>query len=237
MSRLVGQGRRPAHPGGDLGRLSRGRDGFQDTPVARQEDFVAYINGLNELWVRAGPRLSPRVLCDLLRFTGEATSTYFQSLDPLAIGVPVSWAGPDPAPVWLDIARDYTERWVHQQQIRDALGKPPITHRRLFAPGLETFARALPATLRGVGAPDGAVVALDISGESGGAWSVARAAGDWVLYRGRPSAPDALVTIDQETAWRLFTRGITRDRARGAVKIQGDDRLGAKVLETVSIIA
>lgn len=26
--------------------------------------------------------------------------------------------------MWLDAAREYTEFWVHQQQIRDATGRP-----------------------------------------------------------------------------------------------------------------
>ncbi|HEX3202686.1 MAG TPA: hypothetical protein VHW42_12245 [Actinomycetes bacterium] len=37
---------------------------------------------------------------------------------------PVSWVGPDPAPNWLDVAREYSERWTHQQQIRDAAEIP-----------------------------------------------------------------------------------------------------------------
>jgi hypothetical protein len=32
--------------------------------------------------------------------------------------------------MWLDIARDYTERWVHDQQIRDAVGRARLKDRR-----------------------------------------------------------------------------------------------------------
>ncbi len=52
--------------------------------------------------------------------TGEQTNAYFQRVDPFAMGGPVSWAGPEPAPVWLDVAREFTERWHHQQHIRAA---------------------------------------------------------------------------------------------------------------------
>ncbi len=31
---------------------------------------------------------------------------------------------PWPAPVWLDLAREHTEGRTHQQQIRDAVGRP-----------------------------------------------------------------------------------------------------------------
>lgn len=43
--------------------------------------------------------------------------------------------------------------------------------------------------------------------------------------------------MDQDMAWRLFTKGIEREQARGRVKLSGDQELAARVLETVSIIA
>src|SRR6266852_4119801 len=74
----------------------------------------------NDDWVRAARRLSPHVMRDLLAAAGPLLFAYFASLDLAATGGPVSWAGPAPAPVWLDVAREYTERWHHQQHIRDA---------------------------------------------------------------------------------------------------------------------
>lgn len=48
-------------------------------------------------------------------------------LDLNALGGPVEWAtGSDPAPAWLDIAREYMERYIHQRQIRDATGRPGL---------------------------------------------------------------------------------------------------------------
>jgi hypothetical protein len=43
--------------------------------------------------------------------------------------------------------------------------------------------------------------------------------------------------MDQETCWRRFTKGIDKDQARASTTIEGDHKLGEKVLETVSIIA
>src|SRR5688500_19297292 len=64
----------------------------------------------------------PRSLHDALPIcvAGEEWSGFVQSVDIGAMGDSIGWAGPDPAPVWLDIAREFTERWVHQQHIRDA---------------------------------------------------------------------------------------------------------------------
>ena len=161
--------------GDDLGRLSRGRDQFL-SPVQPEADetIVEFVNRLNELWVTATRRLGPRVLCDLLRVTGEWMLEYFGTLDLNALGGPVSWSGPEPAPVWLDVAREYTERWHHHQQIRDALGAPGLFETRLFAPVLATFVRALPHTFRNVDAADGSTVHLRITGQAGGEWSISR---------------------------------------------------------------
>ena len=45
------------------------------------------------------------------------------------------------------------------------------------------------------------------------------------------------ITIDQENAWRLFTRGLSPEIAKEQVVITGDRTLGSGVLNMVSIIA
>lgn len=127
--------------GGDIGVLSRKRDGHSlpNDSISNWHELVAFINGLNRTWVEATRRMSSRVLCDLLAHTGPRAEAYFMSLDPFAPGDSVEWAGPEPQPQWLDIAREYTERWHHQQQIRDATGRPALYEPRLSAPVLDTF--------------------------------------------------------------------------------------------------
>jgi uncharacterized protein (TIGR03083 family) len=182
--------------GDDLGRLSRMRDGFREASQAKPgEDVVALVNRLNEQWVTALRRLSQRVVCDLLEMTGEWTQEHFATLDLDAMGSAVSWAGPDPAPVWLDVAREYTERWHHQQQMRDAVGAPELLSRRIFAPVLATFVFAMPWSYRSAIAEDGATVTLHITGEAGGVWTLQREANDWRLYTGAPLRPNASATI------------------------------------------
>ena len=126
--------------GDDIGRLSWGRDGYVNPAFAAGLDIatlpglVAAIDRQNAVWVAGARRISPALLIELLAMTGELTEAYFTSLDMTALGMPVDWAGPEPAPVWLDVAREYTERWVHQQHIRDAVGRPGLKERRWFAP-------------------------------------------------------------------------------------------------------
>jgi uncharacterized protein (TIGR03083 family) len=225
--------------GGDVGILSRKRDGFSPggDPINNWNELVALIDDLNDKWVKATRRLSPRMLCDLLMSTGTQVCEYFAALDPFAIEGPVQWASDKPAPVWLDLAREYTERWHHQQQIRDAVGKPGLKEPRYFAPVLDAFVRALPRTYKDIDASDGTLVALTISGESGGRWFVLRERGGWTLYLDVAREPAAEIAIDEDLAWRLFTKGVTKDEARRRVKIIGDALLAAKALDTVSVIA
>jgi uncharacterized protein (TIGR03083 family) len=225
--------------GDDVGMLSRRRDSYRHAgaPIAGWEELVAFINRQNAEWVEASRRISPRLLCDMLRLTGQQVSAYFQSLDPYALGGPVDWTGPDRAPVWLDLAREYTERWHHQQQIRDALGQPGLTEPRYLAPALDAFVRALPHTYRNVQANEGSLVALRISGQAGRTWFLLREKSSWNLYLDATRPPDAEVVLDEDTAWRLFTKGIDKQQARAQAAIVGDQRLGSQVLDTVSVIA
>jgi uncharacterized protein (TIGR03083 family) len=174
--------------GDELGNLSRRRDRHIDASMVEQgedlsnkPDLLRFINRYNQAWVTATRRLSTRVICDWMEIAAKAMHAYFASLNLHAMGAPVSWAGPEPAPVWLDVAREYTERWHHQQQIRDATGRRSLTERRLFAPVLDTFVRALPHTYRGVGAPDGTQVTLRIMGDAGATWWLMRVNSRWQL--------------------------------------------------------
>lgn len=228
--------------GDDMGFLSGRRDRFSN-PFFRDKDMhewkslVANINEANEAWVRATERISPQVLVGLLEWTGKQLYEYLQTLDQMALNGVVSWAGPDPAPTWLDTAREYTERWLHQQQIRDAVNKPGLKERRFFHPVLDTFVRALPHTYRDVPVADMTVIELVVTGEAGDEWFLVGEANRWSLYKAVEVQPSAVVTMDQEMCWRLFTKGVSKEQARANVRIEGDQGLGEKVLETVSIIA
>ncbi|HLJ61111.1 MAG TPA: maleylpyruvate isomerase N-terminal domain-containing protein [bacterium] len=225
--------------GVDVGLLSRQRDGHA-AAGARIDDYeglVRFLKTHNDTWVDAARRISPRLLCDLLRFTGDQVSDYVQSLDPDAPTEPVSWAGPDPAPTWLHVAREYTERWHHQQHIRDAVAKPGYGSVRYLRPALETFVRALPRAYRKVEAPEHTVIEMAISGAAGDKWLLVRESEAWRLYLGHTPAPDALVVLPQEIAWRLFTRWIARQDALRESRVRGDPSLASVVFDTVAVIA
>ncbi len=226
--------------GDEVAAVSWRRDGFSEPgegPGPSWQELVAWLNARNESWLQAARRISPRLLCDLLKFVGDQAILTFQQLDPIALGGPVSWAGPDPAPVWLDIAREYTERWHHQQHIREAVGKPGLMEPEYLKPVLDTFAYALPYTYRNVDSPQGTCVTLTVIGPSGSSWSIVREAQRWQLYLGKPEQPQAEVVLPENVAWRLFTKGISKEMGQKLAFFRGDLGLGVQLLEMVSIIA
>jgi uncharacterized protein (TIGR03083 family) len=216
---------------GDLTQLSIGRDGdlswLLDTGGDYRQ-FVAALDAKNQRWVEAAHGLSARVLTGLLRWSGEQVGQYYATVD---LGGPaqVSWASDGPVPRWLDIAREMTERWVHQQHIRDAAGRPG-DHARFLPAVLATFAWAFPHQYRPEAAP-GTAVQLDFG--DGGRWRLTRAAGGWELDEGTAQSPAAALRIPAHLAWRQLT-GLPVPA--GGYRTEGDERLATPLLAVRGII-
>lgn len=225
---------------GNLKRLSMQRDGFFGVaapPRGGYEAFIGFINRNNAEWVQAARRLSPMVLIDLMEITSRQVHELFRGLDPLAPALwGVSWAGEGTSANWFDIAREYTERWHHQQQIRVAVERPGISSRQLYYPVLETFMRGMPQAFRSVEAREGTVVEIQISGEAGGSWFVQRTDSKWRLEQQLSSA-DATLKMCQELAWRVFTKAVDAQTAAHEVTINGDRGLAMQALSLVAVLA
>jgi uncharacterized protein (TIGR03083 family) len=224
----------------DLRRLSSQRDRLPSLkpsrPITSYVELVGFIDELNAEWVTAARRLSPRVLADIYAMMGPQVAAFFETLDQDALSVGVGWAGEERSPMWFDLAREYTEKWMHQQQIRDAVGAPALTDRPWFHPVLDTFVRGLPHTFRVVEAPDGTAVTLTITGPAGDSWALVRSDGRWELFKKAADKPAAQVTLDQDIAWRLFTKGLTPKAAIQKASLAGEQPLAEKVLELVAIM-
>jgi hypothetical protein len=154
----------------------------------------------------------------------------------------VSWAGEEKSTNWFDTAREYTERWHHQQQIRLAVGHPGVAEpgiltRELYHPVLDCFMRALPFTYHNVSAPEGTAIRITVSGECGGSWNLLRGDTAWALTGREQDPSKAEITIPQEIAWRIFSKGIDRASAQSQVKITGEASLALHVLSMVSIVS
>lgn len=226
-----------AHVLGDhIGRLSRHRDAYSASRPRDGETLPVFLDRLNGEWVAAARRISPRLLIDELQATGDQVAQFWRTVDPDALGEAVSWAGPAPAPVWLDAARDFSEYWTHHQQICDATGQLGLMSTGYAGPVIDTFMRALPHTLRNVTAPEGTALQITVTGPGAGEWACTRDANQWSLHRQWHPKPAAHVELDTDTAWRLCTRGITPQQAASRTRIDGDHHLATAALQIVSII-
>jgi hypothetical protein len=193
---------------------------------------------LNREGVTVYRRLSPAVLIALMEVAAKLLAEFHASRDPDATApISVSWAGEEKSANWFDTAREFTERWHHQQQIRLAVNKPGIMTRELYYPVLDCFLRALPFTFRNVSAKPGTFVQVNISGECGGSWYLYRIEQTWQLIEEPLGDRVSEIVIPQEIAWRIFTKGIDRDSALSQVKVVGDTALGLHILGMVSIVA
>jgi uncharacterized protein (TIGR03083 family) len=213
----------------DLRKLSTSRDAYvlaPDPPVAGFEAVVKFLNGLNAEWVRVARRFSPRVLIELMAVSGPAVAELMANLPAHHQSVfPVEWAGERKSENWMDVGREYTERWHHQMQIRDAVGAPALIARQWLHPVLDLSARALPRAYAVAAAPEGTSIVLRITDDAGGSWSwsLLRGGSAWTVMRGEAPDPAVTVSLDPDAAWRLFFNvpGPARERA----SIDGDTRL------------
>ncbi|HEU5458227.1 MAG TPA: maleylpyruvate isomerase N-terminal domain-containing protein [Terracidiphilus sp.] len=222
-----------------LRKLSLVRDGWmvEKVEIRNEADLVALVNRLNAEGAAVYGRLSPAVLTGMLERVCVESAVFHEGLDPFAPAVfAVSWAGEAESQNWFDTARELTERWHHQQQIRMATGRPGIETRELYHPVMDCFLRGLPHAYRSVAARAGTAVRVEVTGECGGAWALVRGEGGWKFIAEHVGAFDCRVQIPQALAWRLFTKGVDRETARREVAVEGDQGLVQGIFALTAIV-
>lgn len=188
----------------DFGWLSRGRDRDRSGLLTMDDDlsFVTALAAKNQRWIDGARGLSPRVIVDLLRWSGQQMDSYYATMDLLDAGE-VVWVSEGPVPVWFDIAQDLTERWVHQMQMREAVDRVEDYAERYLPVVLRTFIWALPHQYR-VLAPRGTTVQVDLA--PGGIWRLEnRGSTRWELDEGPAATSHASARFVGDAAWRWMT--------------------------------
>ena len=218
--------------------LSRDKHTIQpDRDINSYDSLVGYLNQLNADWVKATRRLSPRVLIELLETTGEQYSSYLQTLDPNSQAIfSVAWAGEETSSNWFHIAREYTEKWHHQQQIREATGKQGLLTRELFYPFIETLLYGLPHTYRNEVAGEGTTIKITIDTEIGGSWYLRFIENKWGLGSTTTGTVDAELVIPPDIAWKLFTKGLKPEMAIERCQISGNTELAKVALNLIAVM-
>lgn len=214
-------------------------DFFDEKPVINSyQDLIDFLNRLNADWVKAMKRVSPQMLIFLLELTGKPFCDYFKSLNPLDKSVlAVDWAGETESKNWMEIAREYTEKWLHQQQIRDAVGKPALMTRELYYPFIDIFMLALPHTFRQMEAENGTTIKVTVSSDIGGSWFLTRNEDKWILTKDYLQATTTEIIIDPDTAWKLFSKSWRPEQVKDKIKIIGNQKFAETALTMVSVMA
>ena len=225
----------------NLRKLSIGRDGhcyLKNQQFSTYEELIIYINQLNAIYINAMRRVSTNILVEMIEKYQNELLLYFDELDPFDMAIfPVRWAGKEHSENWFDIAREYTERWLHQQQIRFALNDQKLLSRKFYLPYLKTVIQALPYTYQKIKAPIGATVKVEIVGDAGSYWVIKREKKNWNFVDNDVDNPDALVYIDQQIAWLIFSKGIKPMDAQQYYQLRGDTELGSHALNMISVMA
>jgi uncharacterized protein (TIGR03083 family) len=225
---------------GSLRRVTALRDRYRppaSESYATRETLTAFIQENNRAFMQAMALVSPSILGELLARYDAEMLALFAALPPDDLGLGVVWAGEWQSQNWFDIAREYTEKWHHQQQLRDATGRPPLYAPALLEPALETFARGLPFAYRAFPAADGTRIAIAVRGAAALAWTLQRDDGAWSLWSGRDPRLDATLELEAAAAWRIWTKELAPADALTRITITGDRSCVMPMVEFVATMA
>jgi hypothetical protein len=222
-----------------LRKLSIVRDGFvAEIPIIKSNaDLIAFINRMNHEGVMIYRRLSTELLIHIIEIASKEFAEFHQSLDPFAkAAFAVSWAGETASQNWFDTAREYTERWLHQQQIRLAVNKSGIMTKELYYPVLDTFMRALPYHYRDIKSKESKMIQINVTGDCGGSWYLYRDKKEWSMIKTPNGEKISEISIPEEIAWRIFTKGMDRQSAENIIRCDGDKEIGLHILGMLTIV-
>ena len=224
---------------GSLRRVTGLRDRYRrpGTAIQSNEELIEFIQQDNRKFMDGMRRISPRILIELIQRYDPEVLKLFEGMDPHASGLGVAWAGESSSPVWFDIAREYTEKWHHQQQIRHATGQSMLYEPPLLSPALETFARGLPHAYRALIRPPDTLISIRMTGAAECSWTLLRRSDRWSLLSGPSPDASSVISLPSDIAWRVWTKSLSPAEAEKHAIVEGDPEALAPILSFVAIMA
>ena len=138
--------------------------------------------------------------------------------------------------MWVDHARELTEKWIHRQQILQALDQPSDLRPDLARPVLEALRWAFPYRLGEHKREAGAFVQIDIVDEHlGQQWRLVSNGASWEFDGANPTIKLASMSLSGEQAWRLLTNNYDAT-THGNLETTGDPEFIATLTLTRAII-
>lgn len=229
---------------GSLRNISMQRDNFMDNSnipnINSYDDLINHIQKLNTDWMNVSKRLSPEILIDFLEYSDKEFYEFIKSKNPKGKAIfSVAWAGESESENWFDTAREYTEKWHHQMQIRLALDKQILLDTEYSEPLYDTFMIALPHLYREFSNfENGTKIKISLTGKLNKSWIIEWQTDKWIFTDSLKPDIYTSVEIPDDIAWLIFTNtDRDKEKYKTRIKINGDKSIGLKLLDLVTVMS
>jgi hypothetical protein len=225
--------------GDDLSLLTRQRDASTDSLTLFALDhpglsFRSLLDGFNEQWVTTARFLSNELVIEMLGLVGDWSEAFYCNVDlDTTSREPVGFfAETEPSPYWQVIAREYVERFIHQSQIRRAVGERELGG-ELVTSAARVIMHVLAAWMRNYAPTAGSAIAVDLGAVGG--WTLEREADRWAVLEGSADrAATARISVSSTDAVAILSRGITQDEVVRRLTIAGDATLASGAMDIIA---
>lgn len=216
-----------------LGRDEPAHDVPADLPHVRND-----VGAGNEVAVDARrARSGAEVLAEFREVTGERL-TQLRASGPDDFGAD-SWTPMGPGTVRDLLPFRIFDAWVHEQDMRRAVGREGHLDGPVAEAALERVVGAVPYVVgKKAAAPDGSTVAFDLGGPLARSFGVGVDGGRARMLDDVPASPTARILTDSVTFERLGTGRVDPATALrdGRVTFEGDDVLGKRVVTNLNFL-
>ena len=192
----------------------------------------------NEIWV---DYLRPRSGADVLAAFREVTAARLQRLRSMSAD---DFSEPTQTPVGPGTVRDFMvirifDCWVHEQDVRRAVGRPGHMEGPVVVHSMDRMARAMPFVVgKKAAAADGTTVVFEVTGPAGRLMSIGVDGGRAHFLDTLPASPNVRLTMDVETFTRLGNGRWEGSHAFASnkVRIDGDRALGELIVSNMNFM-
>ena len=208
-------------------------------PVGEVPEHVKNPMGqLNEAWVGARRARSPaEVLAEFREVTAARLGALRSMTDDEMAAITSGPIGRVPYEEFMRVR--VMDNWVHEQDMRRAVGQPGDLDGAVADASLARFTSALPFVIgKRAGAPEGATVVLQLTGPAEQAVAASVVEGRGRSVSGLVDDATVRLTMTPETYSRLSCGRLTAAEALagGEVRVAGDRTLAERVLAGMSIM-
>ena len=192
----------------------------------------------NEVWVDF---LRPRSGADVLEAFREVTAARLQRLRSMSAD---DFSEPTQTPVGPGTIRDFMvirifDCWVHEQDVRRAVGRPGHMEGPVVVHSMDRMARAMPFVVgKKAAAPDGTTVVFEVTGAAGRTIAISVGGGRANFLDTPPANPNLRLTMDVETFTCLGNGRWEGGHAlaSGKVRIDGDRMIGEAIVTRMNFM-